>query len=66
MPDNRAVPGISASVGGQVLLVLGSITLIAGLVFCWLRLRSRSLIGPIMAHVAANGLAFTVARFTVH
>jgi membrane protease YdiL (CAAX protease family) len=68
MPDNRAVAGVSASVGGQVLLVLGSIavTFIAGLVFCWLRLRSRSLIAPIMAHVATNGLALAVAWFTIH
>ena len=61
MPDNRVVAGVSVSVGGQVLLVLGSITFIAGLVFCWLRLRFRSLIAPAMAHVAANGLALTVA-----
>ena len=66
MSDNRAVGG--ASTGGQVLLVLGSIavTFIAGLVFCWLRLRSRSLIAPVIAHAAANGLALTVAWFTVH
>ncbi len=68
MSDNRAVAGASTSVGGQVLLVLGSIavTFIAGLVFCWLRLRSRSLIAPVMAHVATNGLALAVAWFTVH
>src|SRR6266496_1399224 len=36
----------------QVLLVLGSVavTSIAGLVFCWLRLRSKSLNAPVMAH----------------
>ena len=68
MSDNRAVRGLAASVGGQVLLVLGSIavTFVAGLVFCWLRLRSRSLIAPVMAHIAANGLALTVAWFAVH
>ena len=45
MKDNRAVAGASASTGGQVLVVLGAIavTFVAGLVFCWLRLRSRSL-----------------------
>jgi len=49
-------------------VVLGSVavTFVAGLVFCWLRLRSRSLIAPIMAHVATNGLALTVAWFAVH
>jgi uncharacterized protein len=68
MSDNRAVVGASASVGGQVLLVLGSIavTFIAGLVFCWLRLRSRSLIAPVMAHIATNGLALAVAWITIH
>jgi membrane protease YdiL (CAAX protease family) len=43
-----------------------AVTFIAGLAFCWLRLRSRSLIAPVMAHVATNGLALTVAWFTVH
>jgi len=68
MSDNRAVSGLAASTGGQVLLVLGSIavTFVAGLVFCWLRLRSRSLIAPVMAHMATNGLALTVAWFAVH
>jgi membrane protease YdiL (CAAX protease family) len=68
MSDNRAVSGLAASVGGQVLVVFGSIavTSIAGLAFCWLRLRSRSLIAPIMAHIATNGLALTVAWFAVH
>ena len=66
MPDNRAVA--AASTGGQVLAVLGAVavTFVAGLVFCWLRLRSRSLIAPVMAHVATNGLALTVAWFAVH
>lgn len=68
MRDNRAVGGAAATTGGQVLLVLGSIavTFIAGLAFCWLRLRSRSLIAPVMAHAATNGLALTVAWFAVH
>ena len=68
MSDNRAVAGASATAGGQILLVLGSIavTFLAGLVFCWLRLRSRSLIAPVMAHAATNGLALAVAWFAVH
>ena len=68
MSDNRAVAGLSASVAGQALVVLGSVavTFTAGLVFCWLRLRSRSLIAPVMAHLATNGLALAVAWFTVH
>ena len=64
----RCSGALAASVAGQVLLVLGSIavTFVAGLVFCWLRLRSRSLIAPVMAHIATNGLALTVAWFAVH
>jgi uncharacterized protein len=68
MSDNHEFRGAAASVGGEILLVLGAIavTSIAGLVFCWLRLRSKSLIAPIMAHAATNGLALTVAWFAVH
>jgi membrane protease YdiL (CAAX protease family) len=68
MSDNREFASASASAGGEVLVVLGSIavTFIAGLAFCWLRLRSRSLIAPVIAHVATNGLALTVAWFAVH
>jgi len=43
-----------------------AVTFIAGLVFCWLRLRSGSLIAPVIAHVATNGLALTVAWVVVH
>ena len=68
MSDNRAVAGAAASVGGQVLVVLGAVavTFAAGLVFCWLRLRSRSLTAPVMAHAAINGLALTVAWLAIH
>jgi uncharacterized protein len=68
MSDNHEFRGAAASTAGQILLVLGSIavTFVAGLAFCWLRLRSKSLIAPIMAHAATNGLALTVAWFAVH
>ena len=68
MSDNHIFRGASGSVGGQVLLVLGSIavTFVAGLVFCWLRLRSRSLIASVIAHAATDGLALAVAWFAVH
>ena len=68
MSDNHEFKGVAASIGGEILLVLGAIavTTVAGLVFCWLRLRSKSLIAPIMAHAATNGLALTVAWFAVH
>jgi membrane protease YdiL (CAAX protease family) len=68
MADNHEVRGAAASAGGQALLVLGAVavTFLAGLAFCWLRLRSRSLLAPVLAHVATNGLALTVAWFTLH
>jgi membrane protease YdiL (CAAX protease family) len=68
MSDNHEFRGAAASAGGQALLVLGAVavTFLAGLAFCWLRLRSRSLIAPILAHAAINGLALTVAWFILH
>lgn len=68
MSGNTAVGGASASAGGQVLLVLGAIavTFVAGLLFCWLRLRSHSLVAPFIAHVATNGLALVVAWVMLH
>src|SRR6266516_5098065 len=68
MSDNHVFRGEAGSVAGQVLLVLGAVLVTsgAGLVFCWLRLRSGSLIAPVLAHAATNGLALTVAWFTVH
>ena len=68
MRDNRVVAVASASIAGQSLVVAGSVavTFVAGLIFCWLRLRSNSLIAPVMAHVATNGLALAVAWFTIH
>lgn len=67
MSGNTAVGGASTSLGGQVLVVLGAIavTFMSGLAFCWLRLRSRSLVAPLIAHVATNGLALVVAWVTL-
>src|SRR5262249_40253178 len=67
MSDNHEFKTAAASVAGQSLVVLGAIavTSAAGLAFCWLRLKSRSLVAPVIAHAATNGLALTVACFTV-
>jgi membrane protease YdiL (CAAX protease family) len=61
--DNPRLADASASAGGEVGLVLGAVllTFVAGLVFSWLRLRSRSLVAPVLAHTATNAVAFTVA-----
>lgn len=65
---NQGVGTLVASSGGRSIDVLGTVavTFIAGLVFCWLRLRSRSLIAPVIAHISTNGLALTVAWFVLH
>jgi membrane protease YdiL (CAAX protease family) len=62
---NAAVTGIA---GGRPGLELGAVvvTFAAGLIFCWLRLRSKSLVAPVIAHAAVNGAALTVAWFTLH
>ena len=44
---------------GVVVAVAG--TAVAGLVLCWLRLRSRSLLAPALVHATVNGLGFGFA-----
>lgn len=52
---------------GRLGLVTGAVvtTTIAGLIFSWLRVRSQSLVAPMVAHFATNGIALTVAWFVV-
>ena len=47
----------------RVLALAGAVagTTFAGLVFCWLRLRSKSLLAPALAHIASNSLAMVAA-----
>ncbi|MGZ4492242.1 MAG: CPBP family intramembrane glutamic endopeptidase [Nocardioidaceae bacterium] len=68
MRDNAAVSSASTTLLGQGAVVLGAVgaTFAAGVAFCWLRLRSRSLVAPILAHIATNGLALAVAWVAVH
>jgi uncharacterized protein len=63
MGDNPAVRG-----DNPVLVVLAAVavTFVAGLAFAWLRLRSRSLLAPVIAHVATNGLGLAAAWVVVH
>jgi tRNA pseudouridine32 synthase/23S rRNA pseudouridine746 synthase len=44
---------------GQVLGVVASVvaTTLAGVVLCWFRLRSGSLVAPVLVHWAVNGAA---------
>jgi uncharacterized protein len=67
MSDNPGVRGLAATTPGRLVVVLGAVvvTFVAGLVFGWLRLRSRSLLASVLAHVATNGLGLAVAWVTV-
>lgn len=60
---NAELAEASSSATGRLGLVVVAMisTFIAGGVFAWLRIRSRSLVAPIIAHFATNGVAFTVA-----
>lgn len=62
MSANAALDDVSGP-AGRALVVLAAValTFVAGLVFSWLRLRSRSLLAPMIAHLSTNGVAFTVA-----
>lgn len=68
MSGNLAVGGTSSSPTDQVLVVVGAVmvTFTAGLAFCWLRLRSGSLLAPVLAHLATNGLGLVAAWVVVH
>ncbi len=55
LDTNRIDPGVIPVAGAVVL------TAAAGAVFCWLRLRSGSLLAPALAHLATNSVALVVA-----
>jgi membrane protease YdiL (CAAX protease family) len=63
MSDNETVRHTPAVLG-----VLGAVgaTFAAGVIFCWLRLRSNSLVAPAIAHFATNGLALAFTWFAIH
>jgi membrane protease YdiL (CAAX protease family) len=67
----RGVSGLSATVLRRLVVVLGVVlgavvvTFVAGLVFGWLRLGSRSLLAAVLAHAATNGLGLAAAWVTV-
>ncbi|MDQ3570618.1 MAG: CPBP family intramembrane metalloprotease [Actinomycetota bacterium] len=52
---NRLAPS-AAAVAAAIVATAG-----AGVVFCWLRLRSGSLVAPALAHVGTNSVALIVA-----
>jgi membrane protease YdiL (CAAX protease family) len=54
---------VGADAAGTVVRVIVTVvfTSLAAVVLCWLRLRSRSLIAPVLAHWTVNGLGVIVA-----
>lgn len=67
--SNAVVDAAAAGSLGHTLTITGAVlsTVFAGLFFCWLRYRSRSIVAPMLAHVATNSLgylfAYAVIRF---
>jgi uncharacterized protein len=59
---NEVVPASPEGVGAIVGAVV--VTSVAGVGFCWLRLRSGSLLAPILAHWATNALGLLAAAVT--
>lgn len=66
------VPAVLAATSGSQSHVLAAAagtfvaTFAAGIFFCWLRVRSGSLLAPAMAHLATNTVALIVAWLVVH
>ena len=60
---NRQLADAAATTAGLALVVAGNVlsTSVAGAIFCWLRLRSHSLLAPVLAHLGTNDISFTVA-----
>lgn len=52
-----------AGAGGIAIAVVFAVasTAVAGMWFCWLRLRSGSVLAPMLAHLASNSGAYTIA-----
>ena len=67
LTENEQLDDATESTGGAILLVAGTVlaTFVAGVLFSWLRMRSRSLLAPVIAHLATNGVALVVAWFVV-
>ena len=60
---NAVLDEAATSTAGRLGIVVATVaaTTVAGLVFAWLRVRSQSLVAPIMVHVATNVTPFVAA-----
>ncbi len=67
MSHNSQLGDTTSNALGETFVVLGAVltTFVAGVIFCWLRLRSRSLLAPVLAHLATNAVAFVLAWIIV-
>jgi uncharacterized protein len=56
-----------AGTAGQLVAVSGGVlaTAVAGMGLCWLRMRSRSIVAPLLVHLATNSLAFLFAWLVI-
>jgi membrane protease YdiL (CAAX protease family) len=65
---NPVAAGAVHSPTGRLLATVVAVagSALAGVVFCWLRLRARSLLAPVMLHVATNSLAYIAAWEVFH
>lgn len=64
---NAQLSDVSSSAGGRAGLVVAAVltTFVAGMVFSWLRMRSGSVVAPMLAHLATNGVTLVVAWFAL-
>lgn len=64
--ETTTVPGLASGLLGALSVTVQVIvTAGVGMVFCWLRFRSGSIIAPVLAHWAVNGAAFVVGWLIV-
>jgi uncharacterized protein len=65
--QNAQLADAGSTAAGTAGVVVGAVmvTFVAGMVFSWLRLRSGSVIAPMLAHLATNGVTLVVAWFAL-
>jgi uncharacterized protein len=65
--QNAQLADAGSSAAGTAAVVVGAVivTFVAGLLFSWLRLRSGSVVAPMLAHLATNGVTLVVAWFAL-
>lgn len=64
---NSAAGAVADTLVERVLGVAGAVvsTFVAGMFFCWVRLRPDNIIPPIMTHISTNSFAYVAAWFVL-